>query len=438
MPRWIIFAVAAWACGGGVAAAASPPLAPEPVTRIIHALKAKILANPDDFIAYNKLAGYYLQRQRETSDDGALVLAERAARASLAILPAAHNYGGLAALGQVALSRHQFATARTHANQLITLAPTKSLGFQILYDALTELGEYAAAEQALARLTQLADGSVAAESRLGQHARLQGRMAEAKQHLTAALHAALAQPQPLQETVAWCHWQLGELAYAVGDYTRAEPHYAAALTAFPEDRRALAGLGRVRYAQCDLPGAIAAYTRLTAQTPQIPELATLGDLYYLAGRIQDAAAQYAALERLPTQQARLHPDHTHHVRQLALFYADHGIQTDTAYALAAQDYALRPSVAAADALAWTAFKAGKLQEAQAQIQAALRLGTQEAQVYYHAGMIAQAAGAPDQARAWLERALTLNPRFAPWQAEQAQHALATLDATAPEAAKAAP
>jgi tetratricopeptide (TPR) repeat protein len=75
-------------------------------------------------------------------------------------------------------------------------------------------------------------------------------------------------------------------------------------------------------------------------------------------------------------------------------------------------------------VAWTALKAGKLPEAQAAIYTALRLGTRDARLYYHAGMIARAAGDKRLAGIYLRRALKLNPQFDPVQTTIARQALA--------------
>ena len=78
------------------------------------------------------------------------------------------------------------------------------------------------------------------------------------------------------------------------------------------------------------------------------------------------------------------------------------------------------------ALAWAALKAGKVDEAQSAIKEALRLGTRDAKLYYHAGMIAKAAGDRTAARSHLERALKLSPQFDPLQAEVARKTLQEL------------
>ncbi len=99
------------------------------------------------------------------------------------------------------------------------------------------------------------------------------------------------------------------------------------------------------------------------------------------------------------------------------------MKAEEAYASAAKEYEMRRDIYGADALAWTALKAGKLSEAQAAIKEALRMGTQDARLFYHAGMIARAAGDRAVAREHLKRALALNPQFDPLQSIIARKAL---------------
>ena len=97
-------------------------------------------------------------------------------------------------------------------------------------------------------------------------------------------------------------------------------------------------------------------------------------------------------------------------RQLALFYADHDIKTEEAYKLAAKEYEVRRDIYGADALAWTALKAGKLTEAQAAMKDASRLGTKDARLFYHAAMIARASGDETAARDYFNRAQSSHPQ----------------------------
>ncbi|HXG65061.1 MAG TPA: tetratricopeptide repeat protein, partial [Blastocatellia bacterium] len=375
--------------------------------------------DPEDFIFYNKLAGYYLQFLRETGNLNYLDLASRAARASLNVLPPEMNTGGLAMLAQVELASHEFASARDHATQLTKLEARKSYPFEILGDALMELGEYDQAVAAYKEMEKRSDG-VNTQARMARYALLRGDTELAKKRYSFALALALEQVPAARETVAWCRWQLGEVAFSVGQYEEAEKHYQDALTTFPDYYRALASMGRVRAARGDLAGGIEYYQRAIKIFPDLIFVAALGDLYKLTGKETEAATQYALVEqigKLNAAQGALYN------RQLALFYADHDMKAEEAYANALKEYEARKDIYGADAVAWTALKAGKVSEAQSAMKEALRLGTRDARMYYHAGVIARAAGNNSAARDYLERALKLSPQFDPLQAGIARKAL---------------
>lgn len=414
---------------GSTRAVASPvvapaaPLASEDAAResSIRFLEDKVRRDPEDFSANNKLAGYYLARLRETGNVQYLELATRAAHASLDSVPVVRNAGGLGALTLAEFSSHDFTAARDHAMQLTALDPAKSYPYALLGDALLELGDYEKAADAYHLMTQRGGGiNENSETREARLAQLHGDNGAAAHHFANALALALDLPAPSREFVAWCRWQLGETAFAVGDYEAAEKNYRDALTAFPGYYRALSSLGRVRAARGDLPEAIAQYEEAVRRLPDPTFVAALGDLYQLAGREREAGAQYALVEQIGHLNAL---NGALYNRQLALFYADHDIKAEDAYENAAREYEARRDIYGADALAWTALKAGRIGEAQAAIKDALRLGTRDAKLFYHAGMIARAAGDQTSARDFIQRALKLNPQFDPLQAVNARKAL---------------
>ncbi len=386
--------------------------------RAIQFLTTRVARDPDDFRSQNMLAGRYLQRLRETSDVEDLSLALRAAHASLRAVDARENAGGLTVLVMAEQSGHEFGAARQNALRLTQLLPTKSGSYALLGDALLELGDYDGAAKSFARMEKLGGGG---ETRLARLDTLRGAPEKSAVRLSNALALALDAPSPNRETVAWCRWQLGETAFSVGDIPSAENFYNDALTTYPHYFRALASLGRARAALGDLPGAIENYEKAVAIVPDPAFLSALGDLYQLSGRPRDAAAKYRLVEvigHLSAVSGALYN------RQLALFYADHDLKPQIAYGQARREYALRRDIYGADALAWTALKAGHLQEAQTAIKNALRLGTRDAKLFYHAGMIARAAGDSNGARDYLQRTLDLNAHFDPLQAEIARKALA--------------
>ena len=389
---------------------------------LIPELESRVAQNPGDFVALNKLAGYYLQRQRETGEDKYIMLAGQAAKSSLAVIPAERNPGALAALAQVELASHEFATARDYAEQLIKLEPQKSYPKQILVDALVELGDYKRAEELFNQMKRDLAPNVGTETRSAKFAQLQGRSADAKQHIANALRITLQDVPRSREPIAWCQWQLGELEFSTANYEEASKRYKEALETFPDYFRALVGMARVNVALGKLADATSYAERAVKVIPEPLLISLVGDLYKLAGREQDAKMQYEAAEKLALQEAaegRLHK------RELAIFYADHDIKVSKAFDLALDDYKSRPDIYAADTLAWAALKANKLDEAQKAIKDALRLGTKDAKIFYHAGMIMRAVGDEASARNYFERVQETNPHFDPLQSRIARQQAAS-------------
>ncbi len=385
----------------------------------------RIKRDPEDTRSQNALAELYLQRVRESGNEDYLPMAIQAARASLAAVVPERNFGGLTALAHAEFANHGFAEARDHATQLTQLDPTKSESYAILGDALLELGDYEGAAKAFDQMRSLGENDTGKETRLARFAFLRGATDEARRHFGAALDLLLASENPPRETVAWCRWQLGETAFATGDYATAERHYREALSSAPDYFRALGSMGRLSAARGNLPLAINYYEQAARIVPVADFMAALGDLYRLSDRSKDALVRYELVEQLGEHSRKVHG--TPYDRRIALFFADHGIKTDEAYTLARGEFdAGRHDIYGADAVAWTAFKRGNIPEAQVAMNEALRLGTQDARLFYHAGMIARAASDKKTAGEFLRRALSLNPHFDPLQSESARKALQEL------------
>jgi tetratricopeptide (TPR) repeat protein len=412
--------------GSDVPIAIAPAPGNDSTMTAVRFLEDRVKDDPDDIVALNKLSGYYLQLHRETEDVKYLALSLRLAQSSLRILPADQNLGGLRALAQAEYQTHDFRSARDHAKELTEYEPRRGLGFQLLGDAALELGDYDAAIGAYKTMEQLDPGTVATESRLAHLALLQGDASTAQRRYENALLQARSSTLLSAETIAWCHWQLGEVNMAIGDYKKAEGHYNDALGDFANYAHAITSLARLRAVQGDLAGAISTFEELARKHSDPIDAATLGDLYKLGGRDREAEKQYSNVEGW-SQQSPLHT--TLYNRHLVLFLADHDLKTSHAYTLAKKEYETRRDVYGADALAWAALKAGKLNEAQAAMKEALRLGTEDARLFYHAGMIARAAGDRSAATDFLRRAIKLNPHFDPWQSKVAREALAEASST---------
>jgi Tfp pilus assembly protein PilF len=95
---------------------------------------------------------------------------------------------------------------------------------------------------------------------------------------------------------------------------------------------------------------------------------------------------------------------------MAKFYADHDRNLVEALRLAEQRKLTR-NVLEADILAWVYFKSGDLPGARDAIKRALSHDTPDAEMHYHAGMIAAASDDRGAAQKELGKALSLNPKF---------------------------
>jgi tetratricopeptide (TPR) repeat protein len=387
---------------------------------LIGFLEARVRRDPGDADVYSNLADLYLQRLRETGALEDLGLALRAAHKSLAIVPAVRNTDGLTSLALAEFASHDFGAARDHARQLAQLDGTDT-PYAILGDALAELGEYRQAEQAYKQMQRRSGGGQEnVATRMARLAQLQGDNVGAERDFLDALVLELGRSRPSRERIAWFHWQIGDTAFFAGDKQTAQSNYEDALAAYPDYFRALASLGRLWAARGDLHEAIRDYEAAIRILPDPTFAAELGDIYMLSGRHKEAETQYGLVE-LIGHLGKLNG--VMYNRQVAMYYADHDMNKQQAYLDAKGEYAIRRDILGADALAWTALKGGKIREAQRAMKAALRLGTQDPRLFYHAGMIARAAGQHERARAYLQRALALNAEFDPLQAITARDVL---------------
>jgi tetratricopeptide (TPR) repeat protein len=295
--------------------------------------------------------------------------------------------------GRIAFALHEFAAARDAAAVALAIDPIDPAALALAADAALEMGDLEAADAAYARLAE-AGRRPPILSRLARRAWLGGD-AEAAEAL---VHEAIRAASYLGggDEVAFYHYQLGEMLRARNAFADAEAEYLAALDAQPDHVPSSGGLALVRAALGDRDEAIRLLEAATARLPAPDLVAALGDLYALAGRDDEAADQWALVERIgDVGQA----NGGVYDRQLVLFLADHDRDPERAVALASAELELRADVYAHDALAWALFKAGRLAEADAAATEALRLGTPDGRLHYHAGLIAEALGRTEDARA---------------------------------------
>lgn len=383
-------------------------------------LQARLRQQPEDAAAYAQLAALYLQQARETGDPTAYPRAEGALQEAARRTPDDPLVAVLS--GTLQLARHDFAAALASGERAVALAPRSSAGYGVAGDAALELGRYDAAIEAFQTMVDLRP-DLTSYSRVAYARELYGDLAGA----TEAMRRAVSSGAPLSEGTNWARVQLGNLLLAQGDLDGADNQYGLALRALPDYVHALAGQGRVAAARGNLGQAIERTARAQELVP-LPEFAiALGD-YYRAGGDAAGAARQDDLVRVI---ARLQEGNGMDVDlEMAIFEADRatpgdGAALDGAVERARATYARRPSVTAADALAWTLYRAGRPDEALPYARESLRLGSHDPQVLFHAGAVALAGGAPDEGRALLAAATAVTPEFSVRYAPEARRLLAT-------------
>ncbi|HEU5103520.1 MAG TPA: tetratricopeptide repeat protein [Roseiflexaceae bacterium] len=400
------------------AAAAQRPV--DRTDQLIWDYQQRLRQNADDVQSYAVLGGAYIQKARDTGDPTFYAKAQSVLDQALARDPG--NVEALIGAGTLANARHQFRDALRLGEQARALNPTVPRVYGVIADAQTELGMYDEALQTLQTMIDMRP-DLSSYSRVAYARELHGDVEGAIE----AMQDAVTAGGQVSENSAWVRVQLGNLYFTQGDLARADQEYQRTLTVLPEYVYALAGLGHVRAAQGQLDEAIGLYLRAIARMPLPEFVIALGDTQQAAGRAAEAAKQY---ELVRAMQQLFKANGVDTDLELALFDADRGQDPAGTLALARAAYERRPSVKAADTLAWALFKAGQLAEARRYADEALRLGTYDSLMLYHAGAIAQAQGDRVAARDFLSRALERNPAFSPVYAPLARQALASLTAAA--------
>ena len=224
------------------------------------------------------------------------------------------------------------------------------------------------------------------------------------------------------EGAAWCRVHLGDELMNNGKLREGEREYDNALYLFPDYPLALAAKARASIAAGELGKAIEFYQRAQDRLPLPDTAIALGDLYARVGRAEDARRQYALVEFIERNSAASGT----YSRQLVMFWSDHDQKLDEALTTAQRERAVRHDIYTCDALAWALFKNKRLDEARKSMEAALRLGTRDARLYYHAGMIYDELGDHERATRYLNLALQMNPNFDVLQVDLAKKSLAAM------------
>lgn len=389
------------------------------IDRSIAAWTANLAANDKDFISATNLGLLYDARGRLTGDVGDYGRAQAALDEALAIVPT--HLPARLLHARLLQTTHDFAGALAESRAILTDDPTQAGAIATMGDALMELGDVDGAAAAFSRLATEVPGP-AVTARLSRLAFLRGDPAGAGALASKAFDESLAEGDTGAQ-LGWYAYLAGTVAQSAGDAAAALRWFDRAVSTWPGSYLALAGTARAEAALGRTDDAIASYGQAIAVAPQPDALAALGDLHALRGDSTLAEQQYATVEAI-AQLAAL--NRQVYNRQLVLFSVNHDRNVAEALRLAEQELAVRKDVYGYDAEAWALLANGRAADADAAMQQALALGTRDALLDYHAGMIAAALGDTARARMSLSAALAISGALDPLSAGRAEAALGKL------------
>ena len=380
---------------------------------LVRRLERRVADEPGDGQALAVLGLGYQQRARETGTPTFYGLSARAfQQAAAAGGPEPVIVRGRAALAN---TRHRFADGFRLSRQAIRLDPEDGSAYGALGDALMNLGRYEEAFRAYDRMAKLAPG-IPSYARVAHARELLGRPEAAVQAYEIALETGSSVP----EYVAWAMVQLGNIHFSKGEYRQAAKAYRGALDRLPGYVHAEAALARIDASEGQYRRAIARLRHAVEVLPLPAYVIQLGDTLDAAGRTSQARRQYALVEAM---ERLFEANGVRTELQTALFDLDHGRNVPDALRRARLAYISAPGIYSEDALAWALFKVGRCDEAVEHSERALRLGTNDALLYFHRAMIERCLGS-SSARSWFARALATNPYFSLRWAPVAREALA--------------
>ena len=370
--------------------------------------------DPQDHITRTTLAALYVQQARDSGDHTFYDKAEASLRDALKLLPSYDS--ARVGLAVVTNTRHKFDEGLKLAKAVYTESPEggeANEALSVMADAYVELGNYAEAETTLRDLEKKIGEPTAPPAIQARYARLAELRGEPEKAIALLKQAAKTEAEALAPapSLGWYASRVGEVLLSQGklDEAAAELDEAIRLNPVSPDIKII--LAKVRMAQGRGADAVAIMEKVLAVDKAIDTWLPFGDALTLAGDPKRAAAQYALAEA-----ADNNPIAT---RILILHYCDRGTKLDRALVLAKKDAAYRKDVFTCDSLAWALYHNGKLAEAEAASVEALRLGTKDATLLFHAGMIAHKAGKP-AGKELLRKALAVNPHFSAKQAAEAK------------------
>ncbi len=389
------------------------------VERLISVFEARVAENGDP-LDLAELGRLHLERADLIGDLGDYGEAIESLTKAVDLAP--EDRTASLRLAQASLAVHRFQDALDIAIDLVATDPSDAAAILVVADAQFELGNEAAATEALNEVASIAGEIPEILTRRAQHADSMGDVPTALGYAEEALRLTdddTAEPRRLAFHLTFAAHFLNDL----GRYEESEALLRRAIDVDPSWSSSHATLGWVLVSSGRLEQAFSSYETASALRPDPGTLAMLGDLSLALGDQERAESFFSRVEPAAT---RTEVHRSAYRRTLAQFLADHDLDPDRAVELARQDVAERSDPFGLDTYAWALYRAGEFEVARTEIEKVFAAGLREPQILYHSALIALAEGDEQRAQAELTQALDQAPRFHPIQAPDARRILESL------------
>lgn len=402
---------------------------PAPVTadyllrdRYIAFYEKQVREEPGDQIKMRMLAQQYMQRFRERYDLTDVDRAERLARRSIALQPQGNTSAQMTLAGAL-LSYHDFRGALAHERAAWAGEPFNINAKAEIASLEMELGRYAVAKRMLDGISDGGRDNPTVDSIRARYDELTGNLAGARALVAQGIRTMDSGIDNSAYDRSWFHMRAAQLAFESGDLASARNEFAESLEMFPDNAMALMWQAKMYRGEKDWRDALAAASKSADLYPLPQALGYKADAQRALGDAAGAAQTDALIEA----EQHLFDVQGINDRLLANYYAARRMRLPAAAAAARSDYGKRgDEIYADDTLGWVLAAMGRWSEARIYLERAVRFGTQDPELQYHAGVAAMQTGRRNEAKDRLRRALDQNPSFDPFDADDARGRLAEL------------
>ena len=408
------------------------PFNPNLATEEVAFNQARVKRDPGGAIGWRQLASAYLAAGRERDSQELAKKSEEAALKSMSIRTV-RNAGAPVILSEALLEQHRFNDALVACQKSLQIEPGNDFAERTITDIYFEIGRYDEARKMVEKHPEWSkDPSGLAI--LARQQELTGRSDIAMVSLKKAVELAEGESDLPATTLSWFYVKYGDLLARNGQLANAEMQVSTALKLNSGSWKALASMSRLKAMQGDSKGVLVYGEKLNAIAPMTDVVGLMEDASRTLGE-KDASAKYAAQVLQMNQSAidagtkpatELDQSRTHtHDRMFSVYLADHNKMLALAQHAATHEIANRKDIYAFDTYAWATYSLARatplptnatgtdyrLIESKQYMDKALALGTRDAKLFYHAGLIELALHHTEAGNQYLASSKNINPFY---------------------------